>query len=162
MHFSCRQILHQISILMSARTTLSPSSLTHLFMNAHQLTDSILTIACLTSYPGLFRVSGDHNLLSLVKTRLEPSWTGDKKQYLDCVIIGTYVRTCICTYRSSVHASSSIATCCENWKPPCSLIRLHCSSAIKFLTLIYPQHSPFFILFLHIVLYIFFLIVFRG
>ena len=39
---------------------------------------------------GLFRVSGDHNLLSLVKTRLEPSWTSDKKLYLDCVLIGTY------------------------------------------------------------------------
>ena len=39
---------------------------------------------------GLFRVSGDHNLLSLVKTRLEPSWTSDKKLYLECVIIGTY------------------------------------------------------------------------
>ena len=43
---------------------------------------------------GLFRVSGDHNLLSLVKTRLEPSWTADKKQYLDCVIIGVFYTLC--------------------------------------------------------------------
>ena len=41
-------------------------------------------------FAGLFRVSGDHNLLSLVKTRLEPSWTSDKRLYLECVIIGTF------------------------------------------------------------------------
>ena len=44
----------------------------------------------LSLFVGLFRVSGDHNLLSLVKTRLEPSWTSDKRLYLECVIIGTF------------------------------------------------------------------------
>lgn len=67
----------------NSRSLSQPTSSLFIMFNA-----SIIIYYC--TVLGLFRVSGDHNLLSLVKTRLEPSWTGDKKQYLDCVIIGTY------------------------------------------------------------------------
>ena len=70
----------------------SPPSLYYTFPSPYSIIFIIITSSssfCITL--GLFRVSGDHNLLSLVKTRLEPSWTGDKKQYSECVIIGMHL-----------------------------------------------------------------------